>query len=77
MDAIHILNFFDGIRKGTSLNMSAKDGHKCTLLMQLGNISLRTGRTLNINPTDGHIINDKEAQLFWSRQYERGWEAKV
>jgi len=77
LDAIHILNFFDGIRKGMPLNMSVEAGHKCTLLMQLGNISLRTGRTLNINPTNGRIIGDKEAQKYWSRTYERGWEARV
>ncbi len=77
LDAIHILNFFDGIRKSTPLNMSVEAGHKCTLLMQLANISLRTGRTLNINPANGRIINDKEAQKYWNRTYEKGWEAKV
>ena len=77
LDAIHIINFFDGIQKGTKLNMSVEAGHKCTLLMQLGNISLRTGRTLNINPADGRIIGDGDAQRFWSRSYEPGWEPKV
>ncbi len=77
LDAIHILNFFDGIRKGTSLNMTVESGHKCTLLMQLANISLRTGRTLDINPADGRIIGDNEAQRFWSRSYESGWEPKI
>jgi hypothetical protein len=46
-------------------------------MMQLANISLRTGRTLNINPADGRIINDNEAQRLWSRSYEPGWEAKI
>lgn len=77
LDAIHILNFFDGIRKGAPLNMSVEAGHKCTLLMQLANISYRTGRTLDINPADGHIISDHEAERFWSRSYEPGWEARV
>jgi predicted dehydrogenase len=77
LDAIHILNFFDGIRKGTPLNVNVEDGYKCTLLMQLANISLRTGRMLNINPADGHIMGDSDAQRFWSRSYEPGWEPKV
>ena len=77
LDAIHILNFFDGIQKGTPLNMTVKAGHKCTLLMQLGNISLRTGRILNINPDNGRIIKDEDAQKYWSRKYEKGWEPKV
>jgi len=77
LDAIHFDNFFDGIRKGSSLAAPAEAGHKCTLLMQLANISLRTGRTLNINPDNGHIIKDKDAQKYWSRKYEKGWEPKV
>lgn len=77
LDAIHILNFFDGIQKGTPLNMTVEAGHKCTLLMQLANISLRTGRTLGINPADGRIVSDIEAQRYWSRSYEPGWEPEV
>jgi len=77
LDAIHLVNFIEGIRKGEKLYTTVEGGHKCTLLMQLANISLRTGRTLNINPSDGHIINDSEAQGYWSRSYEPGWEARV
>lgn len=77
LDAIHILNFFDGIQKGTPLNMTVESGHKCTLLMQLANISLRTGRTLDIDPTNGQIMGDRKAQRFWSRSYEPGWEPKI
>jgi len=77
LDAIHILNFFDGIQKGAQLNAGVETGHKATLLMQLGNISLRTGRMLDINPANGRIINDSEAQRYWSRNYEPGWEPKV
>ncbi|MDR1865936.1 MAG: Gfo/Idh/MocA family oxidoreductase [Bacteroidales bacterium] len=77
LDAIHILNFFDGIQKGTPLNMTVEAGHQCTLPMQLANISLRTGRMLEINPSNGHIVNDGEAQRFWSRSYEPGWEPEV
>jgi hypothetical protein len=77
LDALHIQNFFDGIRKGTKVNSDILSGHQSTLLVQLGNIALRTGRTLNIDSTNGHIINDKEAMKYWSREYERGWEPKV
>ena len=77
LDAFHILNFFDGIRKGSSQNADILGGHKSTLLVQLGNIAQRSGRTLNIDPSNGHIINDKEATKYWSREYEPGWEPKV
>lgn len=77
LDALHILNFFDGIRNGTKLNSDIVSGHKSTLLVQLGNISLRSGRTLNINPENGRILNDSAAMKYWSRSYEPGWEPKV
>jgi hypothetical protein len=45
--------------------------------MQLGNIALRTGRTLNIDPKNGHIMADEEAMKYWRREYHPGWEPKV
>jgi hypothetical protein len=77
LDVLHIQNFFDGIRKGTRLNSDIVGGHQSTLLVQLGNIALRSGHTLNINPENGHIINDNEAMKYWSREYQPGWEPKV
>ena len=77
LDMIHFQNFFDGIRKGTPLTCTAETGHQCTALMLLGNIALRTGRTLDLNPANGHIVGDSEAQRFWGRSYEPGWEPKV
>ena len=74
LDSLHFQNFFDGIRKGASLHSGIESGHKSTLLVQLGNISQRVGRSLDINPSDGHILNDREAMKLWSRQYEKGWE---
>lgn len=77
LDALHIQNLFDGIRKGTPLVSDIDGGYKSTLLMQLGNIAQRTGRTLNIDSKNGHIINDDNAMKYWSRSYEPGWEPKV
>ena len=77
LDALHIQNFFDGIKKGTKVNSDILSGHQSTLLVQLGNIAQRSGRTLNIDPKNGHILNDKEALKYWSREYQPGWEPKV
>lgn len=55
LDAIHIQNFFDGIRKGTPLAAEIVGGHQSTLLCQLGNIALRSGSTLYTDPTNGQI----------------------
>jgi predicted dehydrogenase len=77
LDAYHIQNFFDGIRNGAPLASDILSGHQSTLLVQLGNISLRSGHTLHTDPTNGHIINDAEAMKYWSREYQPGWEPKV
>lgn len=77
LDALHIQNFFDGIKKGTPVISDIDGGYKSTLLVQLGNISQRTGRTLNIDSGNGHILNDADAMKLWSRTYEPGWEPKI
>jgi hypothetical protein len=45
--------------------------------MQLGNISQRVGRSLAIDPANGHIKGDREANKLWRREYQKGWEPKV
>ncbi len=77
LDAFHIQNFFDAIQKGTPLYSDIDSGHKSTLLVQLGNIAQRVGHTIQINPQNGHITGDAEAEKLWSRTYEPGWEMKL
>ncbi len=77
LDAIHIQNFFSAIKSGEKLNSDIDSGHKSTLLVQLGNISQRVGRSLQIDEKNGRILNDKEAMKHWSRTYEKGWEMKL
>jgi predicted dehydrogenase len=78
LDFIHIRNFFDGIRNGSSvLNANIDSGHKSTLLVQLGNIAQRVGHSLEIDPQSGHILKDREAEKYCSRRYEKGWEMKL
>lgn len=77
LDSNHIRNFLDGIRLGTPLNADIAGGHKSTLLVQLGNIAQRSGHTLNIDPANGHIVNDPSAEKFWTREYEKGWEPSI
>jgi predicted dehydrogenase len=77
LDALHIRNFFDGILNGSKLNADIRTGHISTVLVQLGNIAQRVERSLDIDPGNGHILNDKKAQKLWSRRYEKGWEMKL
>ncbi|WP_315817607.1 hypothetical protein [Paraflavitalea speifideaquila] len=53
------------------------EGHKSILLCLLANIAQRTGRTLHTDPTNGHILKDKQAMKMWKREYEKGWEPKL
>ncbi|WP_029902566.1 Gfo/Idh/MocA family protein [Prevotella sp. 10(H)] len=77
LDALHINNFFDGIRKSSKLNSDIVSGHKSTLVMQLGNISQRLGRSLDIDSANGRIMKDAEAMKYWTRDYQPGWEMKL
>jgi hypothetical protein len=76
-DSLHMLNFLNGIKDGTKLNADILSGHQSTLLVQLGNIALRSGNTLHLDPTNGRIKNDAVASKYWSRQYQPGWEPKI
>ncbi len=77
LDAMHIQNMYDAVYNGGSLNADIDSGHKSTLLVQLGNISQRVGRSLDIDSSNGHIKNDTDANKLWSRSYEKGWEMKL
>jgi predicted dehydrogenase len=77
-DALHVGNFVEAIRDHkVTLNSEIGDAQKSTLLCHLGNISYRTGRTLRFDPVEKKIADDKEAQAFWEREYEPGFEPEV
>ena len=73
-DATHIANFLNAIRNDEPLNSEIAEGHKSTLLCHLGNIAYRVQRDLKCDPTNGHVVDDKEAMSYWKREYEPGWE---
>lgn len=73
LDNPHIENFLDCVRNGGTPNADVEIGHKSTLWVQLGNISQRVGRTLDIDQKNGHILDNPEAMKLWGREYEPGW----
>lgn len=77
LDGIHVQNFFDNIYGQGTLHADIHSGHRSTLLVQLGNIAQQVGHSLDIDPANGHILNNKEALKYWSRSYEKGWEMKL
>ncbi len=77
MDIAHFTNFINAIDNGESLISPYPETRKSVLLCHLGNISYRTGRSLNIDPTTGRILHDQDAMKLWGREYEKGWEPKL
>ncbi len=77
MDSQHMADFLDAIRNSRRPNCDVELGFKSVVAMQLANISWRVGRDLHIDPKNGHIIGDKDAQKLWGRTYEKGWEPKI
>ena len=76
-DAVHMQNFLDGIRQGKRPNAEIETGQKSTMLCHLGNIAYRTGHTLQIDPADGHIVDDEKAAGYWQREYRPDWKPTV
>lgn len=77
LDAFHFQNFFRAIRQGETLRSGIVENHKSNLLIQLGIIAQRLGRSLKIDHSTGRILGDAEAMSHWSRVYEKGWEVTV
>jgi len=76
-DAHHIRNFLECIKSGNRPQADIEEGHKSTLLCHLGNIAQRSGRTVNCDPKTGRVLEDKDQQGLWGREYRPGWEPKV
>jgi predicted dehydrogenase len=77
LDGVHIENFLKCIREGGTPNADVETGRKSTLWVQLGNMSQRVGTTLNIDQSNGHVLENKKAQALWKRTYAPGWEPKI
>jgi predicted dehydrogenase len=76
LDSLHLQNFVDSIRGKAKLNSPIAEGHKSTLLPQLGNIAYRSGSTIYCD-SNGRIKDNVAANALWSREYEKGWEMKL
>ena len=77
LDVNHVGNFFDAIRKDTSLRSDIKDASISTMLCHLGNMAQDVGETLKIDTTTGKVLNSDKAMQAWKREYAEGWEPKL
>lgn len=76
-DVPHFRNFVDCIRNGGTPNSDIAEGQISTLWCHLGNIALRSGGALDVDPTNGHILNNPTAMQYWGRDYRYGWAPRV
>ena len=73
----HFRNFINGIRDGEKLHSPIEEGNISITILQLSNIAWKVNRVLNLDASNGHILNDPKAMEFWKREYEKGWELKI
>jgi predicted dehydrogenase len=73
----HQQNFLDCIRGGGTPNSEIEEGVKSTLLCHLGNIALRSGQTVRLDPQTHQIVGNEQQQALWTREYRPGWEPVV
>ena len=74
---MHFQNFTNAIRTGEKLHSPISDGNVSVTMLLLTNIAWKLGRTLNLDPSTGRILNDDEAMKYWGREYQPGWEIKL
>lgn len=74
---LHFENFANAIRYGEELASPVEQSQKTMLMLHMGNIAHFVGRSLNVDPISGRIVDDPEAMKLWSRDYEPGWEPTI
>jgi predicted dehydrogenase len=82
--AVHCRNFLECVRRSADgdgderarPNADIAIGHFSSSLSHLGNIAVRVGRVVHLDPTAERILNDDEANGLLSRAYREGhWAA--
>jgi predicted dehydrogenase len=73
----HFQNLINGIRRGEKLRAPVEEGNISVTMLQISNIAWKLNRTLKLNSSNGHILDDPGAMELWHREYEKGWEVKI
>jgi predicted dehydrogenase len=77
MTDAHFANTIAAIRGKEKLHQPIEQGNVAVTILQYSNIAYFTGRKLTLDPANGNITGDKEAESMTRRTYEKGWEPKV
>jgi len=78
MTDLHFANMIAAIRTGEKLHQPIAQGNVAVTILQLSNIAYFTRRDLKLNPANGKIVGDAEAEAMTRRKaYAPGWEPRV
>ena len=69
----HHQNWLDSIKSRKLPICDVAIGHRSATVCHLGNIALRTGRTIHWDPTAEKIVGDSDAAKMLSRPYREPW----
>jgi len=73
LDMYHLDNFIKSIKGESNLTSPIDESGKSVLLCHLANVAIRSGGMIECDPANGHIVNNRNAQKLWGREYEKGW----
>jgi predicted dehydrogenase len=70
----HMANWLECIKSRATPNADVAIGHRTATVCHLGNIAVRTGRTIRWDPASEQIVGDADAAAMLSRTYRKPWE---
>ena len=79
IDTRHLRRFVECTReKNLDTAQPIDSSIKSNLITELGNVSLKCGETVKVDPKTGRLADPSSAAAkFWNRAYEPGWEVKA
>ena len=70
----HVANWLECIKSREKPNADVAIGHRTATVCHLGNIAVRTGRTIRWDPQSEQIVGDSDAAAQLTRSYRKPWE---
>jgi hypothetical protein len=70
----HMANWLDCVKSRQAPNADVAIGHRTATVCHLGNIAIRTSRTIRWDPAGEQIIGDAQAAAMLSRPARKPWE---
>lgn len=69
----HVNNFFECIKSRQKPAADISIGHRSATVCHLGNIAVRTKKTIHWDPATETIVGDTEASKWLTKEYRRPW----